>query len=92
MSEKTPAQKRVDTMEKRYGKKWRTKLGKKSAATIKQRYGEDFYGNVGAIGGKGSNNGGFGSKKPGKDGLTGAERAVIAGVKGGRISRRRSNA
>lgn len=92
MTKKTPAQKRVDTMVRKYGKNWRVMLGKKSADTIKKRYGEDYYAQVGAIGGKGSSNGGFGSKKVGKDGLTGKERSVVAGVKGGRISRRRSNA
>lgn len=48
----------------------------------------NWYGVIGAIGGKNSNNGGFASEKVGKDGLTGAQRAKIAGSIGGRISRR----
>ena len=45
----------------------------------------------GARGGKISKGGGFGSKKIGKDGLTGRERAKKAGSIGGRNSRRVSN-
>lgn len=48
----------------------------------------NWYGKIGAIGGRNSNNGGFASEKVGKDGLTGAQRAKIAGSIGGKISRR----
>lgn len=53
-----------------------------------ERYGRDFYRRIGAMGGRVSRGGGFASEKVGKDGLTGKERAKIAGYKGGRISRR----
>ena len=58
--------------------------------TMQERYG-DITGKmqeIGAAGGRNSNNGGFASKKVGSDGLTGAERAVRVGAVGGRISRR----
>lgn len=48
----------------------------------------DFYKSIGAKGGRGSNNGGFASKKKGKDGLTGPERARVQGRRGGSLSRR----
>lgn len=48
----------------------------------------DFYRRIGSTGGKRSTNGGFACLEVGKDGLTGAERAKVAGAKGGRISRR----
>lgn len=44
----------------------------------------------GAIGGRNGDTGGFASEKIGADGLTGYERAKIAGRKGGTISRRPS--
>lgn len=62
--------------------------GRKAAATNKKKYGKDFYANIGRKGGKRGRAGGFASEKPGKDGLTGPERARIAGAKGGVISRR----
>lgn len=66
-----------------------TKLGgRKAAQTNKTKYGSDFYAAIGAKGGKRGKTGGFGSDKPGADGLTGRERARLAGSKGGRISRR----
>lgn len=43
---------------------------------------------IGAKGGKLSTTGGFASDKVGADGLTGRQRARIAGAKGGSISRR----
>lgn len=43
---------------------------------------------IGVAGGKKSRGGGFASNKIGKDGLTGKERAEIAGRKGGLKSRR----
>ena len=48
----------------------------------------DFYKKIGSIGGKRSSNGGFASSVVGEDGLTGRERARIAGAQGGSISRR----
>lgn len=63
--------------------------GLKAAKTNKERYGEDFYKTQGKKGGLVSTpNGGFGSDKVGNDGLTGKERAKIAGAKGGHTSRR----
>lgn len=63
--------------------------GRKAAAKNKQYYGEDFYARIGAIGGKKSRKGGFGSQTIGKDGLTGSQRASIAGRIGGLKSRRK---
>lgn len=57
-----------------------TKAGGKAAArTNKMKYGEDFYGRIGAIGGKRGHTSGFAANR---------ELARIAGAKGGRISRR----
>ena len=61
------------------------KGGLKTAATNKILYGEDFYKKIGAMGGKKSRGGGFASEITGKDGLTGYERARIAGSKGGSV-------
>lgn len=62
--------------------------GKQAADTNKELYGPNYYREIGAIGGRNSRNGGFGSDKVGEDGLTGKERAVIAGSTGGRLSKR----
>ena len=62
--------------------------GRKAAATNKAKYGKEFYANIGRKGGKRSSTGGFASLKVGKDGLTGAERAKLAGAKGGKLSKR----
>ena len=62
--------------------------GLKTVNTIYERYGRDHYKRIGQIGGRISKNGGFASNKVGVDGLTGIERARIAGAKGGRISKR----
>lgn len=62
--------------------------GRKAAAKNKALYGSDFYASIGAKGGKLGRSGGFASDKKGTDGLTGRERARLAGSKGGRISRR----
>ena len=65
--------------------------GKKCAAKNKKLYGEDYYRRIGKKGGSVSTpTGGFGSDKVGPDGLTGHERAKIAGAKGGRMSKRGS--
>ena len=69
-----------------------TKIGgKKAVQTTKERHGEDFYTKIGVLGGSKSRGGGFGSDKVGKDGLTGHERARLAGMKGGKASRLPSN-
>ena len=53
--------------------------GKKAAQTNKAKYGRDFYAEIGRKGGKNGHNGGFAANR---------ELASIAGVKGGRISKR----
>lgn len=62
--------------------------GRKAARTNRERHGDDFYVRIGRIGGKNGHEGGFASDEIGEDGLTGRQRAVIAGRKGGLISRR----
>lgn len=63
--------------------------GKKTAQTIKEKWGSDFYREIGRKGGKKGHTGGFASNVIGRDGLTGKERAKIAGKKGGTISKRK---
>lgn len=66
-----------------------TKIGAmKARQTNLERHGEDFYKRIGAKGGRNGTTGGFASNKVGEDGLTGRERAVLAGAIGGHISRR----
>lgn len=55
------------------------KGGQKAAQTNKNRYGKDFYVQIGATGGRKSRGGGF-AKNP--------ELARVAGAKGGRASKR----
>ena len=62
--------------------------GKKAAQKNITRHGKNFYKEIGSKGGKNSKRGGFASEKIGKDGLTGLERAKLAGRKGGTISKR----
>lgn len=62
--------------------------GLKAAATIKKRYGSDFYKGIGRLGGQKSRGGGFADDTIGEDGLTRAQRA---GRKGGQVSRKKSN-
>lgn len=62
--------------------------GKRAAEENKKRHGANFYAIIGAKGGRKGKSGGFASDKKGADGLTGRERARLAGAKGGRISRR----
>lgn len=62
--------------------------GLKTAATNKAKYGENYYALLGHLGGRVSKTGGFGSDKVGVDGLTGKQRAMVAGIVGGRKSRR----
>uniref|UniRef100_UPI003FF0A2A3 general stress protein n=1 Tax=Alloprevotella sp. TaxID=1872471 RepID=UPI003FF0A2A3 len=64
-----------------------TKAGAlKSRATILAKDPE-FYKRIGQKGGQNGRTGGFACSEVGEDGLTGAERAKVAGAKGGRISR-----
>lgn len=62
--------------------------GVKARNTNYERHGKDFYATIGKKGGMNGKTGGFFSNKVGKDGLTGRERARVAGRKGGLISRR----
>jgi hypothetical protein len=62
--------------------------GRKAAATNLKKHGEDFYARIGAKGGRNGRTGGFASMKVGADGLTGPERARLAGSIGGLISKR----
>lgn len=62
--------------------------GQKAAKTNIEKYGEDYYRNLGRKGGRNGHSGGFASEVIGRDGLTGWQRAKIAGRKGGTISRR----
>lgn len=62
--------------------------GMKAAAANKAKHGADFYKNIGKLGGANGHTGGFASDKVGRDGLTGLQRARVAGAKGGSISRR----
>ena len=55
--------------------------GRKAAATNKKKYGKEFYALIGRRGGQNGHTGGFASEELGKDGLTGPERARIAGKK-----------
>lgn len=59
-----------------------------TAITMRERYGDDYYSNIGRKGGQNGHTCGFASNKVGKDGLTGPERARIAGFKGGLKSRK----
>ena len=66
-----------------------TKAGAaKARATNLKKHGADFYKRIGAKGGKLGRTGGFASSLVGDDGMTGRQRAIEAGRKGGRISRR----
>ena len=64
------------------------KGGHQAAKTIRARHGRDFYVRIGRLGGMKSRHGGFASTKVGKDGLTGSQRAKLAGARGGSKSRR----
>lgn len=63
--------------------------GLRARETNLKKYGKDFYGKIGRMGGMNGNTGGFKSPKVGKDGLTGRQRASVVGVIGGKKSRRR---
>lgn len=62
--------------------------GLKAKMTNLEKYGKDFYNTIGKKGGQNGHTGGFASTVVGEDGLTGLQRARIAGAKGGRISKR----
>jgi len=70
---------------------------RKAAETNKERYGKDFFARIGAKGNESymsqpkeyRQGRGYASKKVGKDGLTGAQRAKISGVKGGSVGRKK---
>lgn len=62
--------------------------GERAAATNKAKYGDNFYARIGQKGGRNSHTGGFASNVVGADGLTGRERAAVAGSKGGERSTR----
>lgn len=62
--------------------------GLKARDTNIRKHGIDFYRNIGRKGGQNGTTGGFASETVGADGLTGYERAKIAGAKGGKLSRR----
>lgn len=62
--------------------------GAKAAKTNKERHGEDFYARIGRRGGQNGTTGGFASLKKNRDGLTGPERARLAGAIGGSNSSR----
>lgn len=63
--------------------------GAKAAVTNKELHGKDFYSRIGKLGGKVSTpTGGFGSLKKDANGLTGRERASLAGAIGGHKSTR----
>jgi hypothetical protein len=66
-----------------------SKGGKQAASTTKRLHGEDFYVRAGKKGGRSQSlSKGFASKKLGKDGLTGRQRAHIVGAIGGRNGKR----
>lgn len=65
-----------------------THEGGLKAAASNRAHDPDFYRNISRIGGANGHTGGFASETVGSDGLTGHQRAVIAGAKGGRISKR----
>lgn len=62
--------------------------GLKTTETNKKKYGADYYRRIGKLGGIKSRGGGFATPKIGIDGLTGPERAKLAGAKGGKISKK----
>lgn len=66
-----------------------TKAGGQKAAAKNLAKNPNFYRDIGREGGRNGTDGGFASPFKGSDGLTGQERARIAGKKGGLISRRR---
>lgn len=69
-----------------------TKIGgQKARETNRVKYGPDFYARIGKMGGLLGKTGGFASQLKGTDGLTGHQRAAVAGKIGGRVSTRSKN-
>ena len=66
-----------------------TKQGGLKAAAKNLASNPNFYAEIGRKGGRNGKTGGFASEFVGNDGLTGPQRAKIAGRKGGRISKRK---
>lgn len=62
--------------------------GEKARQTLRERYGADYFANIGRKGGENGHTGGFASEIKGSDGLTGLERAKKWGAIGGKISKR----
>lgn len=62
--------------------------GSKARETNLRLHGEDFYRRIGKKGGENGNTGGFASDVVGADGLTGRQRAILAGAIGGHLSKR----
>lgn len=62
--------------------------GVKAKSTILERYGAGFYSRLAAAGGRKGTTGGFASEEVGSDGLTGRERARLAGKKGATAPKR----
>lgn len=67
-----------------------TRAGGLKAAAKNKDNNPNFYADIGRLGGSKSNNGGFASDKPGRDGLTGPQRASKYGYIGGVASRRKA--
>ena len=65
-----------------------TRAGGLKARDANLKKNPNFYRDIGRIGGKNGQTGGFASDFVGNDGLTGPQRAKIAGRKGGLISKR----
>ena len=91
------ARKRYETLLKKYGneeglKDYYQRTWNKAKSTMLEKLGEEEYKQhfiiIGKKGGENSKTGGFASTKRDKDGLTGRERARVAGRKGGLISKR----
>lgn len=66
------------------------KIGGQKAAAKNLAKDPDFYKKIGSIGGSKGNTGGWATELVGTDGLTGRERASVAGRLGGLKSRRKS--
>lgn len=66
-----------------------TRTGGLKAAQKNLSSNPNFYAEIGRKGGRNGKTGGFASEFVGNDGLTGPQRAKIAGRKGGRISKRK---
>ena len=55
--------------------------GRKARQKLYDKYGKDYFRNIGRKGGQNGNQGGFADLRIGKDGLTGPERARYFGAK-----------